>query len=238
MLYETQGPAAPLTTEMSSFWCSHECVLCANHSESEIQTMAKKSPTAARRTTPQLENFDKRSVNFGKFKPDLLDKDFKSHLTPIGGLIIFPWVPIETLSCTKTVGLGRTNLTIIRSTIVQIDTAVPRASFDRTATPSRNPVIQMHFEPSAYGITSVATYIMQFTIETFGQATFTLEGFAGSGTLANNGTKILNGQVKVSLIMKNVPPTQQTFGFLEQTAGGAWNWFSTQVRFPPIVLSP
>jgi hypothetical protein len=153
-------------------------------------------------------------------------------------LIIFPWTPIETLSCTKTVGLGRTNLTIIVPTIVQVDAAVPRASFDRRATPSRNPIIQMHFEPSAYGITSVATYIMQFTIETFGQATFNLAGFAGSGTLANNGTKVLNGQVKVSLIMKDVPPAQQTFGFLEQTAGGAWNWFSTQVRFPPIVLSP
>lgn len=200
--------------------------------------MAKNSTKAASKKTQPHEDFVKRSVNFAKFKPDLLDKDFTSHLTPIDGVIIFPWTPIETLSCTKTIGLGRTNLTIIRPTIVQVDATVPRATFDRTATPQRNPVIQMHFEPSAYGITSVATYIMQFTIETFGQATFNLQGFAGSGTLANNGTKVLNGQVKVSLIMKNVPPAQQTFGFLEQTAGGAWNWFSTQVRFPPIVISP
>jgi len=200
--------------------------------------MAKNSTKAASKKTQPHEDFVKRSVNFAKFKPDLLDKDFTSHLTPIDGLIIFPWTPIETLSCTKTIGLGRTNLTIIRPTIVQVDATVPRATFDRTATPQRNPVIQMHFEPSAYGITSVATYIMQFTIETFGQATFNLQGFAGSGTLANNGTKVLNGQVKVSLIMKNVPHAQQTFGFLEQTAGGAWNWFSTQVRFPPIVISP
>jgi hypothetical protein len=95
----------------------------------------------------------------------------------------------------------------------------------------------MHFEPSAYGITSAATYIMEFTIETFGQSTFNLDGFAGSGTLVNKGSKVLNGQVRVSLIMQNVPPAQQTFGFLEQTAGGPWNWFSTQVRFPPIVLT-
>jgi hypothetical protein len=200
--------------------------------------MKKEPSKAARKRPAELEAFDRRVVNLAKFKPDLLDRDLKGVLTPIDGLIIFPWTPIETLSCTKTIGLGRTNLTIIRPTIVQVDAAVPRASFDRTATGSRNPVIQMHFEPSAYGITSVATYIMQFTIETFGQSTFNLDGFAGSGTLSNNGTKVLNGQVKVSLIMKNVPPTQQTFGFLEQTAGGAWNWFSTQVRFPPIVVSP
>jgi hypothetical protein len=206
--------------------------------ESEVDAMAKNPSKAASKKTPKFGSFDERSVNLAKFKPDLAEKDFKNVLTPIDGLIIFPWIPIETLSCTKTIGLGRTNLTIIVPTIVQVDAAVPRASFDRRTTPSRNPIIQMHFEPGAYGITSVATYIMQFTIETFGQATFNLQGFAGSGTLANNGTKVLNGQVKVSLIMKNVPPAQQTFGFLEQTAGGAWNWFSTQVRFPPIVISP
>jgi len=37
----------------------------------------------------------------------------------------------ETLSATKTVGRGRTNLTIIVPTIVQIDAATPRATFDR-----------------------------------------------------------------------------------------------------------
>jgi hypothetical protein len=96
----------------------------------------------------------------------------------------------------------------------------------------------MHFEPSAYGITSFATYVMQFTIQAFGQSTFNLQGFAGSGTILNAGTKVLNGQVAVSLIMQNVPPTQQTFGFLEQKAGGAWDWFSVQVRFPDIVFQP
>jgi hypothetical protein len=37
--------------------------------------------------------------------------------------------------------------------------------------------------------------------------------------------------------MQNVPPTQETFAFLEQTAGGTWNWLSTSVRFPDIVIS-
>jgi hypothetical protein len=199
--------------------------------------MKKASSKAARNKIRELESFDKRAIDLTKFKPDLTAKDFKELFAPIGDIVTFPFFAIETLSCTKTIGRGRTNLTIIVPTIVQIDTATPRASFDRRATPSRNPIIQMHFEPSAYGITSVATYIMEFTIQAFGQSTFNLSGFAGSGTILNGGTKVLNGQVRVSLIMQNVPPSQQTFGFLEQTAGVAWNWFSTQVRFPPIVVS-
>jgi hypothetical protein len=199
--------------------------------------MAKASSKGSSNKARQLEPFDKRSINLAKFKPDLTAKDFKALFPPAGGIITFPFFPIETLTCTKTIGLGRTNLTIIVPTIVQIDRATPRASFDRRATPSRNPIIQMHFEPSAYGITSVATYIMEFTIQAFGQSTFNLTGFAGPGTILNGGTKVLNGQVKVSLVMQNVPPSQQTFGFVEQTAGVAWEWFSTQVRFPPIVIS-
>jgi hypothetical protein len=199
--------------------------------------MAKASSKGSSNKARQLEPFDKRSINLTRFKPDLTAKDFKALFPPAGGIITFPFFPIETLTCTKTIGLGRTNLTIIVPTIVQIDQATPRASFDRRATPSRNPIIQMHFEPSAYGITSVATYIMEFTIQAFGQSTFNLTGFAGAGTILNGGTKVLNGQVRVSLVMQNVPPSQQTFGFLEQTAGVAWAWFSTQVRFPPIVIS-
>ena len=144
--------------------------------------------------------------------------------------------PIETLSCTKTKGLGRTNLTIIVPTIVQVDAVSPRAGFDRRSTPSRNPVIQMHFEPVAYGITANATYIMTFEIEAYGQSTFNLQGYAGSGTIANNGTKVLNGSNWVSLIMKNVPSSQQTYGYLEQTAGGAWDWLSVKVTLPPLVI--
>jgi hypothetical protein len=47
-------------------------------------------------------------------------------------------------------------------TIVQIDAATPSATFNKQSR-SRNPVIQMHFEPSAYGIMAVGTYIMEFT---------------------------------------------------------------------------
>jgi len=48
---------------------------------------------------------------------------------------------------------------------------------------------------------------------------------------------VLDGSQKVSLIFPNLAPTQQVFGVVEQTAGVAWSWFSTSVRFPPLVVS-
>src|SRR5262250_3933525 len=178
------------------------------------------------------EPFDKRNVDFTKFKTDLTVKDYRKLVGPKGG-VIFPFFSIEILSPIKTIGKGRTNLTI-RPTIVQIDATVPVATFDRRESPSRNPAIQMHFEPIAYSITSVNTYIMEFVIQAFGQSTFNLVG--GPAPTTNGGTKVLNGSQRVSLIFPNLAPTQQVFGFMEQTAGVAWSWFSTSVSFPPIVV--
>lgn len=195
--------------------------------------MKNASSKAATKKVREIEPFDKRKINLTKFKPDLSPRDLKELLGP-RGIVTFPFLAIETLSATKTIGRGRTNLTIIVPTIVQIDAAVPSATFNKQSQ-SRNPVIQMHFEPSAYGITSVGTYIMEFAIQAFGQSTFNLSG--GPVPVLNGGTKVLNGQTRVSLVFQNLAPAQQVFGFLEQTAGGAWNWFSAQVRFPDIVIS-
>lgn len=196
----------------------------------------KKPSSKATSKVREIEPFDKNRIDLTKFKPDLSAKEIKALLGPIGDIVIFPFLPIETLSPTKTIGRGRTNLTIIAPTIVQIDATTPFAGFDRRAQ-SREPVIQMHFQPSGYGITSVGNYIMEFTIQAFGQSTFNLDGFAGPGTVLNKGTKVLNGPTRVSLVLQNVPPSHETFGFLEQTAGMSWNWFSTQVRFPDLVIT-
>src|SRR5262245_6508102 len=133
--------------------------LRVNHCERSDPSMPSKKVT-------EPEPFDKRSVDFSKFKTDLTLKDYRKLFGPKGG-VIFPFFSIEILSPTKTIGKGRTNLTIIRPTIVQIDTPVPFASFDRRESPTRDPVIQMHFEPIAYGITTVTTYIMEFAIQAF-----------------------------------------------------------------------
>lgn len=201
--------------------------------------MKKTSSGAAGSKVRELEAFDKRRINLSQFKPDLSAKDLKALFGLVGGTLVFPqlpFLPIETLSVTKTVGRGRTNLTLVRPTTVQTDALVPRAFFDRRTTPSRNPAIQMHFLPGAYGITSVASYIMEFTIETFDQANFRLAGFAGGGPLESS-LQLPAGKRRVSLVMKDVPPSEETFGFLEQTAGGRWEWFFTQVSFPPLVIT-
>lgn len=199
--------------------------------------MKTASAKAARSKVREIEPFDKRRIVPTNFKPDLSGNDLRKLLEPIGDLKVFPFLAIETLSVTKTIGRGRTNLTLAAPTVVQTDAAMPRAFFNKQAQ-SRNPATQMHFEPSAYGITSVGDYIMEFAIEVFGQSTFVLAGFAGvGGTVLNGGTKVLNGRTRVSLIFRNVSASAQTFGFLEQTAGGRWDWFSTQVRFPDLVIT-
>jgi hypothetical protein len=196
----------------------------------------KKGPGVAKTMGTKLDYFDKRIVDVAKFKPDLSSKKL-AGIFGRPGRFELSFLTIDTLSVTKTVGLGRTNLTFIRPTIVQADAATPFASFDRTLSPSRNPAISMHFEPKAYGITAVSNFLMAFAIECFGQTTFTLNGFPGSGTLANAGTKVLSGKITVTLGFNNVPPSQQTHGFLEQTAGAPWNFFSVRARFPfPILI--
>ena len=80
---------------------------------------------SAGKKVTEIEPFDKRSVDFTKFKSDLTAKELQKLFGPKGGLVVFPFGPIETLSSTKTIGRGRTNLTIIMSTIVQIDSTVP-----------------------------------------------------------------------------------------------------------------
>jgi len=195
----------------------------------------KKRSIKNRNAKSELVAFDDRTLDYSKLKPDLSPLEIARLIGPGLGTVHFPFFPIDTLSPAKTLGKGRTNLTFIRPTIVQVDATTPFASFDVRAQSS--PAISMHFEPIAYGITSVATYIMEFTIQAFGTSTFTLGGFAGAGTLENTGTKHLNGLTTVALIMRNVPPIQQTNGFLQQSAGVAWNFFSAKVRFPDIVIT-
>ena len=201
--------------------------------------MAKAASRRAIRKGGKLDVYDKKNIDPFKFKPDISAKDWVEAFTP-GGVRPFPsfFFPIETLSPIKTIGLGRTNVTIVRSLIVQTDPApgvLAHASFDRRVTPERNPAIQMHFKPSAYGITSTSTYFMTFALDVNGTSTFQPGG--NFGVLSNPGAKVVNGKVGVSLIFKNVPPNLDLFGFLEQTAGGQWTWFSTRVTFPPLVLT-
>jgi hypothetical protein len=199
--------------------------------------MNKVASSLKRKKTKELEPYNRTRIDVTKFKPDLSPRDLQALFRFPGGLNAFFFLTIDTLSITKTTGNGRTNLTFIEPTIVQADAATPFASFDRQLSPTRNPTMQMHFEPKAYGITSTSSFFMNFAIECFGQCTFKVDGFAGSGTLSNAGNKVVNGKSIVTLGFHNVPPGAQTFGFVEQTAGRRWSVFSVRARFPSPVVS-
>jgi hypothetical protein len=194
--------------------------------------MAKTASKAARKVA-EIEPFDKRKIELARAKPELSAKELQNLIKPGR----FSFLAIETLTPTKTVGRGRTNLTLIAPTVFQTDATVPRASFDVRAQ-ARRPGAQMHFQPSGYGITSVGTYVMEFIVETFGQSTFNLQGGPFNVNILNAGTKTLNGLSGVALVFKDLPPSSEVFGFMEQTSGAVWNWFSISVRFPDLVIAP
>jgi hypothetical protein len=193
-----------------------------------------KIPSEAERKVAEIEPFDNRKIELAEVKPELSAKELQDLIKPAGH---FSFPAIETLNATKTVGRGRTNLTLIAPTVFQTDATVPRAIFDVRAQ-TRKPAAQMHFQPSGYGITSVATYLMDFTVETIGQSTFNLQGGPFNVTILNAGTKTLNGLSGATLIFKDLPPSSEVYGFLEQTSGAVWYWFSISVRFPDVVIAP
>src|SRR5262249_3556080 len=188
-----------------------------------------KKPARKIRGKPQTFSFENNKVDFSKFKTDPSTTDIARLTT---GIKVWPWV-IEVLSPTKTIGRGRTNLTLLfpLGGELHTDATVPYAGTGGNGT------VTVHFEPIAYGITSVATYIMTFNIQTFGSVTFYLGGDVGTGSLPNAGNKTLNGSVSLGLIMQNVQPSQQTWGVLHQVSGPGWSWYSTAIQYP-IVAHP
>ena len=178
-------------------------------------------------------------AQLGEFESDLTSEDWAAKLRA-GDLHLGPifWAPIEVLSPAKTVGLGRTNLTIVRPTVVQTDTPVPFASFDRRESPNRNPAVSVHFNPGAYGATGPGTYVFTFAVDAPTRAGFTPSGFAGSGTVDAPGSIRFEGRRVITIILRNVPAGQDTFAAIEQTSGETWSWFSTRVAHPPLVFDP
>ncbi|MET4705360.1 hypothetical protein [Frigoribacterium sp. UYMn621] len=211
----------------------------------------------SRATSPQLDSteldspeldstelthtaFDRTSADVDSFTDTLDLRDVALAYAPSNRYIpSHVWFrTIDTLSPTKTIGLGRTNTTLIMPTIVQTDAATPYAGFDRTVTPSRNPVAQAHFEPGAYGNTSPATYVISFAVETFGPVTFTVQGLSFLPGVSGLGSRVVNGTASISVAYSSLPANQPVYAYIEQTAGARWNWYSTRISYPPIVLQP
>lgn len=173
----------------------------------------------------------RRPVNLARFKSDITKPALKALLFPpaaLDGQLFFDLFMIEKLTIGKMLGLGRTNLTLIRPDIVQADNATPFASFDRT-TGTRAPVAQFHFRPDAYGITQTGDYVASFLVDCPAACTFRL---AGSPQVANQGMRTVSGKRAIEVVIKALPPGQEMFAFIEQTAGTRWSFFQARIAFP------
>lgn len=201
--------------------------------------MAKAASGTKKAPATKLDAPENLKIDFTRFKPDLTADDLKHALTPVrlGDFNIFVFPTIDTISPTKTIGLGRTNLTVVRPVILQTDASPAFVTFDGAlGSPQQRPTVSVHFEPQKYGLTGNVTFIMSFSIEAFGTVNLDLGAFAGSGTATGIGPRTANGKQIVSIVFNNVPATQQVFGHVAQTGGGRWNWFLTRISYLPILV--
>ncbi|MHA7984231.1 hypothetical protein ACX9R5_00365 [Rathayibacter sp. CAU 1779] len=185
--------------------------------------------------TPQsvADVLDTHKVDFSAFANDISPDDW-SKLITVRPPVFFP-SPIDTLSVTHPVGLGRTNTTLIQATIVQTDAPSAYASFDRSVNPARNPAVSLHFEPDAYGITTTRDYVVTFYLNAAAACTFsaTQGGAPSAGGLGN---RTISGQQTISIVLNDLPAGQQCYAALEEISGQSWSWYKTVIAPPPLVF--
>jgi hypothetical protein len=187
---------------------------------------------------PAAESSDE-TVDLSTFEKTLSLTDVATKIS-VGDVFHFPWFrPIDTIDPRHTVGKGRTNLTLVAPDFMQTDTSgTPYASFTSHSTPSGGPGVSVHFEPSAYGITSTGTYVVSFLIAASGPVTLNVGGYAGAGTVTGAGAKTVDGNASVTVVLHSVPAAQQTYASIQQTGGSQWSWYSTTIEYPPLVFQP
>ncbi|NNC13493.1 hypothetical protein HII28_16620 [Planctomonas sp. JC2975] len=185
--------------------------------------------------TPQSVGgvLDTHKVDFSTFANDISPDEW-SKIVSVRPPIFFP-SPIDTLSVTHPVGLGRTNTTLIQATIVQTDAATAYASFDRTANPSRNPVAQIHFEPDAYGITATRDYVVTFFLDAAATTTFAVSQF-GASSASGTGNRTITGQQVITVGLNALPAAQPCYVAIEEISGQSWSWYKTVIAPPPLVF--
>jgi hypothetical protein len=189
--------------------------------------MKRSSSKARGKSKHPAEN---KKVDFAKFKSHPPVTEIAKLTRPAVGTTMPSGVPIETLSASKTVGLGDT----------WSDLGTPWGVFPRHNPPLvswfESGYVEVHFDPIAYGITSVATYVITFNIDTFnGGARFRLGG--PSRDILR--TITVNGPTTVQLIVPDLQPGHTAFGMLDWVSGVAgWAWYSSTLKFPDIVVGP
>ncbi|MDR6971105.1 hypothetical protein [Leifsonia shinshuensis] len=200
--------------------------------------MSSESPTPGERAGEDDAAEAAETIDLTTFERTLSLTDL-AHQVSVHEIITFPWFrPIDSISPTHTVGKGRTNLTLIASDIMQTDTTgTPYASFTYRPTPSGGPGVSVHFTPSAYGVTSVGSYVLTFAITANGPVSLTVGGYAGAGSVSGAGARTVNGNVAVVVGLHNVAPGQVTYASIQQTGGSTWQWYRTDIEYPPLIIT-
>lgn len=198
--------------------------------------MSSETPDLGERAGEDAEVAD--LIDPATFERTLSLKDLAQRISAVHEIITFPWFrPIDSISPTHTVGKGRTNLTLIASDIMQTDTTgTPYASFTYRQTPSGGPGVSVHFSPGDYGATAAGDYLITFIITANGAVNLNVGAYAGAGTTTGTGARTVNGNAAVVVGLQNVPPTQPTYAYIQQTGGSTWQWYRTAIEYPPLII--
>jgi hypothetical protein len=202
--------------------------------------MKKPSPKA-RGKALRPKPFEDNKVDFSKFKMEPSASDI-AKLAAAGGTKVWPVHPIEVLSPAKTVGLGRTTLSLSKVNGFTTNATTPFAEFRDDPPFGGSFYIWLQFEPSAYGITSVATYVITFNLEASGNAAFEVFGLGVTVSSAY----LFSGSRTLQVVFPDWPPSIPTwpptpapFAVLRQRARGVtWKWYSSVIKFPDTIVVP
>jgi hypothetical protein len=96
--------------------------------------------------------------------------------------------------------------------------------------------VYVSFDPSAYGITSVANYVITFNIYLYTNAMFSLEG---TGHPLGNFVSLQPGWWSLRVPLPNISLSSYPYAQLMQRTNRAkWRWYSSAIKYPDIFLEP
>ena len=186
------------------------------------------------------EHFGDRDIELATFEHDITLTGWAEKYR-IGELDLGPifWAPIATLTPPRLAdGKGASTNLIQPSVVITDTTGTPYAGFDMRDTPARAPAVSVGFTPSKYGITTPATYVFTFFVETSASITLRSSGLTLPGaTPSGVGSVTFTGARAITVIYRNLAASQPVWAAIQQESGGQWAWYRATVGYPPLVIT-
>jgi len=191
------------------------------------------------KTDGLTHDFDVRDIELTEFDRDITLKGW-ADLYRVGAIDLGPIFrrPLAILTPPRLSGVAGTATNLIQPSVVITDTTgTPYASFDMRETPARQPGVSVHFLASSYGITTAASYVFSFFVESSASITLQVSGLTLPGiTPTGVGSKTSTGKRVIEVVYSNLAPTQPVHVEIIQTGGQQWAWYSTDIGYPPLVF--